>query len=360
MMRVALALVLLGLVFAQDIPASFDAREQWKECITPILNQAQCGSCWAFSAATSFSSRLCIATKGTIPATTIMSPQYLVSCDTSDQSGCRGGDTLAAYNFIQNKGIDTLNCTQYEGKDSKCPTTCNDGVTTIEGKQLFFGVEHYSLAVSGDIPATVEKMQRDLMKNGPLSVSFVVYQDFMTFFKQTPKGIYKPSGSSGALGGHAVRLVGFGEENGVKFWTIANSWGESWGHDGYFRIVRGENSATIESRRVTAGIPKFDKDFVHRTGPVDNFVIDGAPVKVPINAEIIEIAKFSLAQMKEKKLPNAPNAFFGVEEAYAQITNGITYHLKLSTGDAGNDPMPTSLDVVVHRTPQDKLSLTSH
>jgi hypothetical protein len=297
----------------------------------------------------------------------------LVSCDTDDQGGCHGGDTLAAYNFMQGKGQDSLNCTKYTSGDSAvegaCPTSCDDG-RPIDNKQLFFGVDHYSLVAPGDNAATVLKMQQDLMKNGPLSVSFVVYSSFMSFFKQNPKGIYKTSDNVGkAMGGHAVRLVGFGEEDNVKYWIIANSWGENWGHDGYFRIERGADLCQIESRRVTAGVPKIGKDQINsKPSRVDTLVIDGGKIKVAVDQEILEIAKYSLAEMQQKKLPNAPSAFFGVEEAYAQVTNGITYHLKLSVGNGRTDNnsnfdsavAPSSIDVVVHRSPHDKLALKSH
>ena len=55
-----------------------------------------------------------------------------------------------------------------------------------------------------------------------------------------------------ALGGHAVKLVGWGVEDGVEYWKIANSWNETWGEDGYFRIIAGKNECEIEEHGVTA------------------------------------------------------------------------------------------------------------
>jgi len=269
---------------------------------------------------------------------------------------------------MQTKGQDTLNCTKYTSGESltegTCPSKCDDG-RAISKEQLYFAVDHYSLAVPGDVAATVRRMQEDLMKNGPLSVSFVVYQSFLTFFKENPKGIYTKSQNPGKqLGGHAVRLVGWGEENSQKFWIVANSWGPEWGHDGYFRIERGVDLLAIESRRVTAGIPRKIGDKVTIIPPpVTSLVIDGGKIKIPIDEEIIEIAKFSLAEMQQKKVPNAPSAFFGVEEAYSQVTNGVTYHLKLTVGNTSNSfdaITPESINVIVHRNLQDKLTLKSH
>merc|ERR1712066_1170993 len=73
--------------------------------------------------------------------------------------------------------------------------------------------------------------------------------------------------SGKALGGHAIRLVGWGEEEetGEKYWVLANSWNTDWGENGYFRIRRGTNECGIEEE-VVAGIAKDvsirrDKEF---------------------------------------------------------------------------------------------------
>jgi len=81
------------------------------------------------------------------------------------------------------------------------------------------------------------------MEGGPLEVAFTVYSDFENY----AGGIYQHK-SGGMAGGHAVKMVGWGVENGVKYWKIANSWNPYWGEKGYFRIIRGQDEGGIESQ----------------------------------------------------------------------------------------------------------------
>lgn len=69
------------------------------------------------------------------------------------------------------------------------------------------------------------------MTNGPVETGFTVYSDFMSY----RGGIYEQNSYS-ALGGHAVKIVGWGVEDGTDYWIVANSWGPSWGEEGFFRI----------------------------------------------------------------------------------------------------------------------------
>lgn len=74
------------------------------------------------------------------------------------------------------------------------------------------------------------------MTHGPVEASFTVYTDFLTY----KSGVYyHTSGSS--LGGHAVKIVGWGVDAGVPYWHVANSWNEDWGDRGFFKIRRGNN-----------------------------------------------------------------------------------------------------------------------
>ena len=86
------------------------------------------------------------------------------------------------------------------------------------------------------------------MTNGPVEVAFTVYNDFLSY----KTGVYHHTSGS-ALGGHAVKMVGWGVEDGTPYWTIVNSWNEGWGNGGKFRIRRGNNECGIEGQ-VVAGL----------------------------------------------------------------------------------------------------------
>ena len=110
-----------------NAPASFDARNQWPNCVHAIRDQARCGSCWAFAASEAFSDRLCIATNGA--TNVVLSPQDMVSCDTGNM-GCNGGYLNRAWNFLQTTGIVSDACypyTSFDGSSSACKTKCVDG-----------------------------------------------------------------------------------------------------------------------------------------------------------------------------------------------------------------------------------------
>ena len=79
------------------------------------------------------------------------------------------------------------------------------------------------------------------MKNGPAEAGFYVYEDFLTY----KSGVYQKT-KGNFIGGHAVKIMGWGTENGTEYWLVANSWNEDWGDKGFFKILRGTNECGIE------------------------------------------------------------------------------------------------------------------
>lgn len=96
----------------------------------------------------------------------------------------------------------------------------------------------------------VKAIQKEIMTNGPVGFAFSVYADFPAY----QSGVYQHK-TGGLLGGHAVRAIGWGNENGTPYWLVANSWNEDWGDKGYFKILRGSNECGIENE-VTAALYK--------------------------------------------------------------------------------------------------------
>lgn len=85
------------------------------------------------------------------------------------------------------------------------------------------------------------------MTNGPVEASFTVYEDFVNY----KSGVYVHT-TGKQLGGHAVKMIGWGTENNIPYWIIVNSWNNTWGDQGTFKIRRGVNECGIESGLVAA------------------------------------------------------------------------------------------------------------
>ncbi|KAL3320797.1 hypothetical protein Ciccas_000513 [Cichlidogyrus casuarinus] len=252
-----------------SIPESFDARTQWPNCesIKKIRDQSDCGSCWAFGAVEAMSDRHCIKSSKQVE---LGATDLLACCGTFCGSGCEGGFPAAAWDYWVRHGIVTggaygsnegckpypfepcehhVNGTRKQCSPDlyptpKCTKTCRDGYGVAYEKDKFFGQRAYTLSNNE------QDIQHDIMKYGPVEADFEVYGDFPSY----KSGVYQHVAGN-YLGGHAIRLLGWGKENGVPYWLCANSWNSDWGDKGYFKILRGKNECNIETD-VNAGIPK--------------------------------------------------------------------------------------------------------
>lgn len=223
-------------------PKNFDARKKWKRCrvINAIRDQSSCGSCWAFAVSSVYDNRLCINSK----ANMLFSPQDLVSCDTTNY-GCSGGNQDRAWQWIIANGIAREICIKYDGWESDCPNTCEDGSEIKRWKPK----SYYKIGEdSWTLKQRERAMEHDLIENGPFVVRILIYDDFYQYYS----GVYQHTSSDTNPGSHAVRVIGYGVENGIKYWLIANSWGWNWGYEGTVKIRKGVDEIGIETRGVYA------------------------------------------------------------------------------------------------------------
>jgi len=253
------------------IPTDFDARTQWGAAcpsVAEVRDQANCGSCWAFGAVEAMTDRICISSNGT--KKTHISAEDMNSCCDSCGFGCEGGFPGAAWEYWRDTGIvdganyhvtpsgcypySIANCDHHlndTGKYGPCPPVqetpdcankCVNGAGWDASKNKASKV--YS---PGSNPAAI---QNEIFTNGPVEADFTVYQDFLSY----RTGVYKHTWGP-QLGGHAIKVLGWGVDANVPYWIVANSWNEDWGDKGYFKILRGRNECGIESD-INAGTPQ--------------------------------------------------------------------------------------------------------
>ncbi|XP_029373229.1 dipeptidyl peptidase 1 [Echeneis naucrates] len=217
--------------------------------VSPVRNQASCGSCYSFATMGMLESRIRILTNNS--ETPTLSPQQVVSCSEYSQ-GCDGGFPYLIGKYVQDFGIVDESCFPYIAKNSPCGVPHNCG-------RIYTAEYNYVGGFYGGCSEAA--MMLELVKNGPMAVAFEVYPDFMHY----KEGIYHHGGLTDSfnpfeLTNHAVLLVGYGHchKTGQKFWIVKNSWGTNWGENGYFRIRRGSDECAIESIAVAAKpIPKL-------------------------------------------------------------------------------------------------------
>eukprot|EP00080_Pristionchus_pacificus_P020856 PDM80876.1 Peptidase [Pristionchus pacificus] len=220
------------------IPESFDARQAWPQCpeIPMIRDQSSCGSCWAMATGEIISDRICIASGGS-QQFNISSDDLMSCCGLQCGNGCNGGNPLSAMKWYVSHGVVTGS--NYE--DHSC----------VEGYPLTYAQDkHYGKSAYG-LSRKVVDIQKEIMTNGPIVAGFNVYEDF----EQYSGGIYAHHAGK-YLGGHAVKVIGWGQENGTPYWLVNNSWNTDWGENGLFRIIRGTNDCGFEASMV-AGLPKL-------------------------------------------------------------------------------------------------------
>lgn len=272
-----------------SIPESFDSATNWPECakiIGDIRDQSNCGCCWAFAGAEAASDRMCIATNATVMVP--LSAQDVCFNGGGFMSmGCDGGQISSPWSYMKKGGIfggkGAVSGGQYKGSGPFGSSLCSDFSmphchhhgpqgsdpypaegeagcpsqssprgpsrcdANAESPHDDFAADKYSYTGTTIVARGEQDIQQAIMVGGPMEVAFTVYSDFENY----AGGIYHHV-SGGMAGGHAVKVVGWGVDEGTKYWKIANSWNPYWGEDGYFRIKRGNNEGGIEDQAIAS------------------------------------------------------------------------------------------------------------
>jgi len=236
-----------------SLPINFDARVQWPNCIHGVLNQGDCGSCWAFASTEVLSDRYCIYSNESINI--VLSPQNLLSCEKMNLKCTMGSLPEWAWSFLEHTGVATMDCDPYVSGNGTVPK-CEDREQTCANDTAPF--ELYTAESYGQVgdflfPSHHIEAIMAALTQGPVDATFSVYADFMTY----ESGVYKHT-YGGFEGLHSVKVIGYGVENGTDYWLVQNSWGESWGElGGFFNIIRGIDDCGFESLMFT-GLPNLD------------------------------------------------------------------------------------------------------
>jgi len=223
---------LLEALDTSNLPDNFDWVEQG--AVNPVKNQASCGSCWAFATVANIEGAAFVANKKLFS----LSEQELVDCDKKNgDMGCHGGLPSNAYNaMIQNNiGLETEHDYPYKAKEQTCKAEASKEKVFIGGW--------------ASISTDEDQIAAALMQYGPLSIG--INAGTLQFYRGGVAHPWKTLCNPEQLN-HGVAIVGFGVDGDEKYWKIRNSWGQGWGENGYFRIIRGTGACGLNAMVTTA------------------------------------------------------------------------------------------------------------
>lgn len=241
-----------------DVPDTFDARSYFIACtqIAKVRDQANCGSCWAFGTTEAFNDRTCI--QGNDQTYKLYSTADTTACCgfmECQSQGCNGGQIGSPWNWFHSTGVVTggqyedtttcfpytmpecehhvpgskKNCADIKQVSPRCEKTCT-GDTSIH-----YSEDKHKASARGYSLRTHREIKEDIYAHGPVTGAFTVYEDFLSY----KSGVYQHK-TGKALGGHAIKVIGWGTEEGLDYWLVMNSWNTDWGDEGLFKIVQDE------------------------------------------------------------------------------------------------------------------------
>lgn len=251
-----------------SLPEAFDPRDKWPNCpsLNEIRDQGACGSCWAVAAVEAMTDRYCIHSKETKQFH--FSAEDLMSCCEKCGIGCIGGNRPNVWMYWKKSGIvsggnynSSQGCRPYVippcehnitgeyppcgqiAHTPRCDKTCELNYKVDYDSDKRYAKNVYSVDFNED------QIKAELFKNGPIESALTIYVDFLHY----KNGVYNHT-EGREIGHHAIKILGWGVEDGHKYWLVANSWNRDWGDKGFFKILRGINHCGIE-KTIIAGVP---------------------------------------------------------------------------------------------------------
>jgi len=206
-------------------------RVDWTEqsVVTPVKDQGQCGSCWAFSTTGALESGFAVSTGKLVS----LSEQQHVDCDGFPNLGCKGGQMLKGLKWAMTHDGCSEESYPYTAKGGLFSSCKSAGCTVVMPKGTVTGVKQIGSA-DADLMSAVQ--------DAPVSIAIEADQ---ASFQHYTSGVL--TAACGTATDHGVLLVGYGTDASTDYWKVKNSWGAAWGDAGYVRMVRGQNICGINS-----------------------------------------------------------------------------------------------------------------
>lgn len=245
-----------------SLPVSWDWRNvSGKSFVAPVRQQGACGSCYIFAEIAVMEARLKILMESKPALKKKLTPyldsdgwislsqQDVVSCSKYSQ-GCQGGFPYLVGKYAHDYHVVPSSCFPYtsiDGSFASCDLKCKNPPFRVRGKSYDYIGGYYGAS-------NAQKMQIEILKNGPIAVNILTLPDFGYY----EKGVYyhlpgiaqaKKWKKSWEPVTHSVVIVGWGveKETQMKYWIVENSWGNQWGQQGFFMIRRETDEIAIES-----------------------------------------------------------------------------------------------------------------
>ena len=206
------------------LPASVDWRT--KGAVTGVKDQGQCGSCWSFSASGAMEGAWFVSTGNLVS----ISEQELVDCAgiRYGSSGCNGGQMDGAFKFAIDNGICTESSYPYTSGDTQTGGSCQKCSAAVTIDECF------------DVKSNDQLALKEAVSKQPVAIAI---EADTRYFQSYASGVLTAA-TCGTTLDHGVLVVGYGTEtNGQMYWLVKNSWGTTWGDDGYVKIARTESKS---------------------------------------------------------------------------------------------------------------------